>query len=105
MTARDRLAGLLSADLVELIEATVDERVEQPLAEGQQENGGSPWLSVVEAAGYLRVSERQVQRLVARGRVRSSTVGRRRLLHRDDLDKAATGEGVAPTTPPRHREE
>jgi hypothetical protein len=52
-----------------------------------------------------RVSERQLQRLVSRGKVRSSTIGRRRLLHREDLDKAATGEEVAPTTPPRRRGE
>ena len=66
---------------------------------------GSPWLSMAEAAEYLRVSKRQVQRLVSDDRVRSSFVGRRRLLHRDDLDKAATGEDVAPTTSPHRRGE
>lgn len=71
-------------------------------------DAGSPWLSVREAAGYLCVSERKLQRLIARDRVRSTTLGRRRLLHRDDLDelaRAATGEDVAPTTSPRHRRE
>ena len=66
----------------------------------------SAWLSVAEAAEHLRVSERTLQRMAARGRVRSSTIGRRRLYHRDDLDalaRAAAGEGVAPTTPPRRR--
>jgi excisionase family DNA binding protein len=66
----------------------------------------SPWLSVTEAAEHLRVSERTLQRMAGRGRVRSSTIGRRRLYHRDDLDAlAATGEGVASTTPPRRRTE
>jgi excisionase family DNA binding protein len=49
----------------------------------------SPWLSTAEAADHLRVSERTVQRLAGRGRVRSSTIGRRRLYHRDDLDALA----------------
>lgn len=68
----------------------------------------SPWLSASEAAEHLRVSERTLQRMARRGRVRSSTIGRRRLYHRDDLDllaRAATGEDVAPTTSPRHRGE
>jgi excisionase family DNA binding protein len=68
----------------------------------------SPWLSVTEAAEHLRVSERTLQRMAGRGRVRSSTIGRRRLYHRDDLDalaRAATGEDVAPATPSRRRGE
>ncbi len=55
----------------------------------------SPWLSIAESATYLRVSERKLQRLIEKERVRSTTVGRRRLLHRDDLDafaKTAAGE-------------
>lgn len=74
------------------------------LAELYGRNAGSPWLSEAEAADHLRVSKRTVQRMVAQGRVRSTTIGRRRLLHRDDLDQAATGEEIARTTPPRHRE-
>lgn len=53
----------------------------------------SPWLTVSEAADYLRVSERTVHRMIESGRVSAGTVGRRRLLHRDDLDAvAAAGE-------------
>jgi excisionase family DNA binding protein len=65
-----------------------------------------PWLGIDEAAAYLRVSERTLERRIKKGHLRSTTIGRRRLLHRDDLDalaKAAAGEGVAPTTPPRRR--
>ena len=69
-----------------------DERVAAALAEQHAARSGSPWLSIAEAAGYLRVSERKLARLIESGRVRSSTIGRRRLLHRDDLDRAATGE-------------
>jgi excisionase family DNA binding protein len=68
--------------------------------------GDSPWLSTGEAAEHLRVSERTLQRMETRGRIRSTTIGRRRLYHRDDLDGlAATGEDVAPTTPSRRRTE
>lgn len=65
-----------------------------------------PYVSVREAAEILRVSPRTVERMIARGRVRSTTLGRRRLLHRCDLDAlvgAATGEGTAPTAPSRRR--
>jgi excisionase family DNA binding protein len=55
--------------------------------------GGSPWLSVAEAARYLSVSERTIERAIERGRLRSSTLGRRRLLHRDDLDALARSNG------------
>jgi excisionase family DNA binding protein len=67
-----------------------------------------PWLSLEDAAAYLHVSDRTLERRIASGRVRSTTLGRRRLLHRDDLDalaRAATGEDVAPTTPSRRRGE
>ncbi len=54
----------------------------------------SPWLSIAEAADYLRTSERTVHRLVNRNRVRSTTIGRRRLLHRHDLDAYLGGDGA-----------
>lgn len=54
----------------------------------------SPWLSIAEAADYLRTSERTVHRLVSRNRVRSTTIGRRRLLHRHDLDAYLGGDGA-----------
>ena len=62
------------------------------LAERHQQPERSPWLSATEAADYLRVSERQLHRLVAQSRIRSATVGRRRVFHRDHLDEMATGE-------------
>ena len=90
----------------EALEAIAQRAAELVLEQLGQDNGSSsPWLSLAEAAEYLRVSERQLQRLVARGKVRSSTIGRRRLLHRDDLDQAAAREETAPTAPPRRRRE
>jgi excisionase family DNA binding protein len=78
-------------------------RVSEILAEQQPQPDPSPWLSAAEAAGYLRISERQLHRLVAQDRVQSATVGRRRVFHRDQLDKVGSGGGEAPTTPPRRR--
>jgi excisionase family DNA binding protein len=81
----------------------LDERLAARLRTSADE---SPWFSLAEAARYVRVSQRTIQRLVERGRIRSMTVGRRRLLHRDDLDalvRAATGEDATPVTPSRRQ--
>lgn len=99
------LPDILGPTLVEAIERLVDERVEQRLREW---NGDAvaQWLTIEEAAAHARVSQRTLQRQLAKGRVRSATVGRRRLVNRDDIDRlleAAAGEDVAPTTSPRHR--
>jgi excisionase family DNA binding protein len=77
------------------------------LAQIAERGGPSPWLSIVDAASYLSVSERTLEREIRCGRLRSSPLGRRRLLHRDDLDALARGGdegGIAPTTPPRRRQ-
>jgi excisionase family DNA binding protein len=84
------LDRLLGPDLVLALQRLVDERVSAAL--GQLElSTGSPWLSVADAAVYLSVSERTVGRLLERGHLRSTYVGRRRLLHRDDLDTHLRG--------------
>ncbi len=102
-TPRARLARALAPEVVAALVQLVDERV---AAASASADGGSPWLSLDEAAAYLRLSQRTLERRIAKGRVRSTTVGRRRLLHRDDLDAlAATGEEVAPATPSRRRGE
>ena len=106
MSARDRLSAVLSPDLVEAIEELVEERVRERLDSAGAGGSSSPWLSLNEAADYLRVSPRTLERRIARGKVRSTSIGRRRLLHRDDLDalaEAATREDATPATPPRRR--
>jgi excisionase family DNA binding protein len=90
--ARD-VTALLGSELVEALTQLVDERVERALAE-RTADGDSPWLTLAEAAKRLRVSERTVARAVGRGRIRTTTLGRRRLVHRDELEaflRAATG--------------
>jgi excisionase family DNA binding protein len=86
VTARERLEELLGPNLAGTISELVGELVAAAVEQQTGAPDASPWLSVPEAAGYLRASERTVQRLVARGRIRSTSVGRRRLLHRDELD-------------------
>jgi excisionase family DNA binding protein len=105
VTARDRLLVSLSPELVAAIEELVSDRVHAALEEGTIVSS-SPWLSLEESAEYLRVSPRTLERQLARDRIRSTSIGRRRLLHRDDLDelaKAAVREDVTPATPPRRR--
>lgn len=106
MTGRDRLLAVLAPELVEAIDQLVEERVREQLDSTGTASTSSPWLALEEAASYLRVSPRTLERRIAKGRIRSTTIGRRRLLHRDDLDelaKAATREDVTPATPPRRR--
>jgi excisionase family DNA binding protein len=106
VSARDQLLGALSPEIVGAIEELVEERVRGRVGIVEEHGSGSPWFSLEEAADYLRVSERTLERQIAHGRVKSTSIGRRRLLHRDDLDAlagAATREDVAPTTPPRRR--
>ncbi len=100
------LRVIFGPDLVDAIERLVDERLQAALDGREQTVNGSPWLSQSEAAEYLRISERTLQRHVRRERIRPSTSLGRPLFHRDQLDAlahAATGEDVAPTTPPRRR--
>lgn len=109
MTCRDRLLQSLAPELVEAIEQLVEERVREQLEELPGAASSSPWLSLDEAADYLRVSPRTLERRIKRGRIRSTTIGRRRLLHRDDLDELAEkrrrGRRQRQTAPPRRREE
>jgi excisionase family DNA binding protein len=102
--ALSRLATALAPEVVAAIVDLVEERVAAGVPAGVS---ASPWLSIDESADYLRVSVRTLERSIAAGRLRSATLGRRRLVHRDDLDAlavaAATREDVAPTTPPRRR--
>jgi excisionase family DNA binding protein len=104
LTARERLAGLLAPDVLAALDELVSERVAEVVAT-MTDGGGSPWLGLDEAAEYLRVSPRTLERLIAKQRIRSTTLGRRRLLHRDDLDALVNGDGggEARTAPPRRQ--
>lgn len=80
--------------------AFVDERIEEHLAALPV---GSPWLSIAEGAEYLRLSPSMLRKLIARKKIEAHGVGRRRLVHRDELDRFVRGGGggttpVAPMT-------
>ena len=83
------LRALLSAELADALEQLVDERVAAALERRGRPDAGSPWLTIQEAAERLRISERQLHRWLKQGRVRSTCIGRRRLLYSDDLDRLA----------------
>ncbi|MBX6370112.1 MAG: helix-turn-helix domain-containing protein [Rhodospirillales bacterium] len=69
---------------------------------GERREPQRDWYSLAEAADYLRVSPRTVERLVATGQLPTSTVGRRRLAHRRDLAAlAAAGRDTLPVAASR----
>jgi excisionase family DNA binding protein len=80
---RSRLEAAFAPDVIEALEALVEELVEERLHGSGSE---SPWLSVKEGADYLGVSERTLERMIAGDRIGSSTIGRRRLVRRAELD-------------------
>ena len=84
------LHSLLSTALSQAIEEFVDVRIAAALASLGQDTS-SPWMTVPEAAAYARTSERTIERLVASERIRSTTLGRSRRLHRDDVDNYLKG--------------
>jgi excisionase family DNA binding protein len=91
---RGRLAALFGPDVLEALDAFIAERVAAELGNVVGRDS-SPWLSLRAAAEYVCVSQRSVERAVAEGRLRSSTIGRRRVIHRSDLNafvKAAREE-------------
>ena len=79
---------LLSPNLLDAIGALIDERVAAALAAMPT---GTPWLTLDQAADYSHLSARTLARLIASGELRSTCVGRRRLVHRADLDALLGG--------------
>jgi excisionase family DNA binding protein len=98
MSAVDELRAALEAWVRELAADEVARQLaDREQAVGRWETGsrgdGSPWRSRDEAAAYLGVSVRTLDRMIKRGSVRSEPIGRRRLFHCDDLDALARGRG------------
>lgn len=85
MTEPLDLRAAFAPELVEALEQLVDERVAAAL-EAARTRQGTPWLTLAEAAEHLRISQRKLNGLLKQGRVHSAYIGRRRLVHRDDLD-------------------
>lgn len=90
MTARDRLAGVLSAELLDLIDEVVDERVAAALAD-RNGDGAKRWLTPREAGVHLGCSGRAVYERIRKGRIPAEAVkhsGRRVYVDRRALDRA-----------------
>ena len=86
MNARDRLGAAVSAQLMELIDAYVDERVAQALA---AIDSRPPWLTLEQAAERLDCSRDAVRMRVKRGRLVARRDGRRVYVSRDSVDRLA----------------
>jgi excisionase family DNA binding protein len=106
ISLRERLGAVFSPDVLNALEDLVAERVAAEVAKGVPNRDVSPWFSIPAAAAYVGLSERTLEREIKGGRLRSSTAGRRRLIHRDALDAYVKGDGggEAPATPPRRLE-
>jgi excisionase family DNA binding protein len=60
----------------------------------------SPYLTVVEAAEYLRCSRQRVDDLLSQGRLTRRKDGARTLVERAELDDYVRSRSVAPASPP-----
>ena len=78
--------GFLSAHARAALLQLVAEEVERQLAERERARAGSPWLTVEEAAQYLRLSPKSVRNRLAR--LPHHRLDGRILLRRDELDAA-----------------
>lgn len=79
---------LLSNDARNALVKLIDDRIAQSIERASASAApGSPWLTVAEAADYLRTSEAAVYKRIHRRQVPSyRPEGSRILLRRDDLD-------------------
>ena len=85
----DRLSIAVPPELEERIAeraaAIVLERLEQT-------NGASPYLSVAEAAEFLRAKRHRIDDLLSKGRLTRWKDGSRTLIRRDELEAYMRGE-------------
>jgi excisionase family DNA binding protein len=84
------IAVALPPEAVEELIELVAERVVARLR--QEQNGGSPWLTVREAAEYVHLPVGRLYKLTAADAVPHRRVGARILLHRAELDSWLVGE-------------
>lgn len=77
VNARVRLEALLSADLLDLLDAYIDERVGERVASAVVDSDGPAWLTVAVAAEQLGCSPDAIRMRVKRGRLSSRRQGRR----------------------------
>ena len=56
------------------------------MAHGKSHDGASPFRTIFEVSDYLKLSVRQVRRLVASGDIKVTRFGRSVRVHQRDLD-------------------
>jgi excisionase family DNA binding protein len=80
---------LLSPQAQAELKRLVDERIAATLSDSiNQEKGGTPWLTVAEAADYLRTSPAAIYKRIKRGQLQAERPeGSRILIRRSDLDQ------------------
>ena len=83
------MLDVLAPALADRVVALVSERVGQV---GEQ----SPWLTVAEAADYLRCAPKRIYDLLSQRRLPRHKDGSRVLLHRGELDAYLAGTLLAP---------
>jgi excisionase family DNA binding protein len=87
-TRRDRLAAVVSVELLELFDRYVDERVAVAVAALPREDGPR-WLTLKQAAERLDCSADAVRMRVKRGRLEARREGRRVYVSRQSVDGLA----------------
>jgi DNA-directed RNA polymerase specialized sigma24 family protein len=88
VSARDRLAGIVSAELLDLVDAYVDERVAAAVAESTPAttNLAHEWLTLEQAGQRLSCSVDAVRMRAKRGRLEKRHVGRRVYVSRASVE-------------------
>jgi len=86
VTARDRLRVVLAPDLLELIEAMVDERVDARMTELAAATEAPEWLTLEQAGARLGCSPDAVRMRAKRGWLATRHVGRRVYVSRASVD-------------------
>jgi excisionase family DNA binding protein len=77
------------AALLKLIDDRISERVAETFRNKPEGQPHSPWLTIPEAAEYLRTTPAAVRKRIARGQLKASRLeGSRILLRRDEIDGA-----------------
>ena len=82
--AANKLSRILGPDMLELLEAFVQERVEAALKKREAERR---WLTVHEAADYLGVTDKAIRARMDRGSIAYTRQGRRIFIDRHALDE------------------
>jgi excisionase family DNA binding protein len=90
------LLGTFSPEFVAALEGLVDARVEAKLVERENENNTaapSPYMTVIEAAEFLRSSRQRIHDLLSARRLQRYKDGARTLVRREEIERYVAGSG------------